>query len=348
MFHRFLMRAGLGVGLVFAVVTATFVLINLAPGDPVRFWVAPGAGEAELAVARQALGLDRPLLVRYGAWLINFARGEWGISLAQQRSVARIIVDALPHTIVLSGASLILTYLGGILIGAFQAARRRSAWDTTVTVTSLIVYGMPAYWLAIMLVLTFTYASARYGWPGWLQFPALGVASLDADFLSPWGRAVDRVRHLALPMMTLAAIGVAGTSRFIRGAVLEVRGLEYVRAARARGLTHPAIERRYVLRNALLPVITLLGLSLPALFSGTVFVEVIFAWPGMGREIWSAVASRDYPVVMATTAIFAALVVTGNLLADVLYAIADPRLRREELRCNAVSMDRPHRPVRAT
>jgi peptide/nickel transport system permease protein len=330
MFRRVLTRATFGVALVFAVVTATFILINLAPGDPVRLWVAPGAGDAELAVARRALGLDRALPIRYAAWLANFARGDWGVSLAQQRPVARIILDALPHTILLSGASLVLTYLGGTLVGAFQAARRRTTWDTTVTVTSLIVYGMPAYWLAVMLVLTFTYAAARYGWPGWLQFPALGVASLDADFLSPWGRAVDRLRHLALPMVTLAAIGVAGTARFVRGAVLEVRGLEYVRAARARGLAHAVIEGRYILRNALLPIITLLGLSLPALFSGTVFVEFIFSWPGMGREIVSAVASRDYPVVMATTAIFATLVVTGNLLADLLYAVADPRLRREE------------------
>lgn len=320
-------RLALGAVLVFAVVTATFLLINLAPGDPARLWVGPGAGAEELGAARRALGLDRALAARYGAWLIAFLRGDWGVSLVQQRPVRHIIADALPHTVLLSGTSLLLTYVGGVIVGAFQAARRRSRWDTAVTVGSLVIYGMPAYWLAVMLVLTFSYASVRFGWPEWLRFPALGVAALDADFLSPWGRVIDRLRHLTLPLATLTAIGIAGTSRFVRGAVLDVRNQPHVRAATARGLPRPAVAWRYVLRNALLPIITLLGLSLPALFSGTVFVEVIFAWPGMGREIVNGVGARDYPVVMATTAIFAALVVLGNLLADLLYAAADPRLR---------------------
>ena len=205
----------------------------------------------------------------------------------------------------LSGASLLVTYLGGILIGIVQAKRRGSAVDTGLTVSTLFVYGMPAYWLAIMLVLVFAYASARHGWPAWLRFPALGVASLDADFLTPAERAVDRLRHLALPLVTLGLIGVAGTARYVRGAVLDARSLPFVQTARARGLSPMAVELRHVLRNALLPVITLLGLSLPALFSGTVFVEVIFAWPGMGRVMVDAVSGRDYPVVMAITAIFA-------------------------------------------
>ncbi len=321
-------RLALGTGIVFVVVTLTFLLITLAPGDPARLWVGPGAGEAELAAARHALGLDRPLLGRYVAWLAAFVRADWGLSLAQGRPVIRVIADALPHTLLLSGTSLVVTYLAGLLIGALQAVKRRSALDTGITIGSLLVYGMPAYWLAIMLVLVFSYGAARYQWPSWLQFPALGVAALDADFLSPWGRLADRVRHLALPLATLGLIGAAGMARFVRGAILDVRDNDYVRTARAKGLPPAAIEVRHVLRNALLPVVTLLGLSLPALFSGTVFVEVIFAWPGMGRVMVDAVGARDYPVVMATTAIFASLVVLGNLLADLLYAAVDPRLRR--------------------
>lgn len=321
-------RLALGAGIVLVVVTVTFLLITSAPGDPARLWVPPGAGQEELEAARRALGLDRPLALRYGAWLLNFVRGDWGVSLAQQRPVTEVIKGALPHTLVLSGASLILTYLVGVLIGLLQAAKRRSPLDTGLTVASLFVYGMPAYWLAIMLVLVFTYTASRMGWPAWLQFPALGVQALDAEFLGPWDRAVDRLRHLILPVLTLGAIGAAGAARFVRGAVLDVRGLEFVRTASAKGLTWPLIEFRHVLRNALLPVITLLGLSLPALFSGTVFVEVIFAWPGMGRVIVEAVGARDYPVVMATTAIFAVLVVLGNMLADLLYVMADPRLRK--------------------
>jgi peptide/nickel transport system permease protein len=319
-----------GAGVILLVVTFTFTLISVAPGDPARSWVGPGASEAEIEAARQALGLDDPLPVRYGSWLARFVRGDWGMSLTWQRPVAAVIRDALPHTVLLTGCSLLVTYLVGVLVGAWQAARRRSALDTGVTVVSLLLYGMPSYWLALVLVLIFGYGAARAGWPDWLQFPAMGIAGLDAEFLDPWGRVVDRVRHLTLPLATLSIIGIAGAARFARGAALDVRGSPFVRAARARGLPQLRVELRHVLRNALLPVVTLLGLSLPALFSGTVFVEVIFAWPGMGRVMVDAVGARDYPLVLATTAIFAALVVLGNLLADLLYVAVDPRLRQRK------------------
>ena len=328
MLRRLGTRLATGVGIVLLVTTFTFLLISLAPGDPARLWVGPGAGQMELDAARQMLGLDRPLVVRYATWLVNFVRGEWGMSLAYQQPVARVIAAALPHTLLLSGASLLLTYIIGIAVGAVQAVKRRTAVDTSLTVASLLVYGMPAYWLAIMLVLVFCYGAARFDWPAWLQFPALGVAGLDADFLTPWGRFVDRLRHLALPLLTLTMIGAAGMARYVRGSVIDARGGAFVRTARAKGLAPGTVEVRHVLRNALLPIVTLLGLSLPALFSGAVFVEVIFAWPGVGRVMVGAVGARDYPVVMATTVIFALLVVAGNLIADALYAVVDPRLRR--------------------
>ena len=327
MIRQIARRSVAGVGIVLFVVTLTFLLINLAPGDPTRLWVGPSAGEAELEAARQALGLDRPLTIQYLNWLKNFVTGNWGMSLTQQRPVTMLLWGALPYTLLLSISSLILTYLIGVLIGVIQAIRRNSAIDTGLTVASLVVFGMPAYWLAIMLVLVFSYASARFGWPDWMRLPAMGVSSLDADFLSPWDQLLDRIRHLILPLVTLGAIGAAGTARFVRASVLEVRNQAYVRAALAKGLPRLLIEVKHILRNALLPVITLLGMSLPALFSGTVFVEVIFAWPGMGRVLVEAVGGRDYPVVLAGTAIFAMLVVVGNLLADIMYGIADPRIR---------------------
>ncbi len=328
MLRRALVRLFTGVGLVFAVVTVTFLLLNLAPGDPAQLWVGPGAGTADLEAARRALGLDRPLAVRYVAWLGNIARGDWGTSLAQQRPVTRVLADAVPYTLLLSGASLLLTYLGGIIVGLVQAVKRARPLDTALTVVTLLVYGMPSYWLALILVLVFAYGAARFDWPAWLQFPAMGAAGLDADFLAPAQRLRDRLEHLVLPLTTLSLLGIAGTARYVRGAAIDVRQQDYVRTAVAKGLPAATVARRHVLRSALLPVVTLLGLSLPALFSGTVFVEVIFAWPGMGRELVGAVTARDYPVVMAATAVFGALVVLGNLLADLLYAAADPRLRR--------------------
>jgi peptide/nickel transport system permease protein len=317
-----------GLGIVLAVVTLTFALITLAPGDPARLWIAPGAGAAELAAQRHALGLDQPAPVRYARWLARFVAGDWGVSLAQQRPVTAVIAAALPYTIELAGLSLLLTYVGGVLLGALQGFTRRPRLDSALTTLSLVVYGVPAYWLATMLVLVFVYAAARFAWPGWLQLPALGVAALDADFLSPAARFADRARHLVLPLLTLGLVGVAGTAPYVRAAVRDQRAKAFVRAAMARGATRLSVRLRHVLRNALPPVITMLGLSLPALFSGAVFVESVFAWPGMGRIMVDAVIARDYPVVLATTAVFAALVVAGNLCADLLHAWADPTLRR--------------------
>jgi len=320
-------RLVLGAGVVFGIVTLTFLLLHLAPGDPARLWVGPGAGAEELATARAVLGLDRPLAMQYVTWLAAFLTLDWGTSLADQQAVVAIIGGALPLTILLTGLSLGVTYAAGVVLGAFQALTRRRGADTGITVATLVFYGMPAYWLAIMLVLVFSYTAARSGWPAWLQFPAMGAASLDADLYSDWGRLVDRLRHLILPLTTLSLIGVAGLARYARGSVRDVMHMSFVHAARAKGLPRRLVARRHILRNALLPIVTLLGLSLPALVSGTVFVETIFAWPGMGRVMVNAVTARDYPVVMGTTVVFAVLVVLGNLLADLMTAAVDPRQR---------------------
>ena len=307
------------------VLTATFAALHLAPGDPVRLYLGPSADEAVVAATRRAEGLDRPLAVQYGLWLVHFATGDWGTSIAEQRPVSRVLSDAVGPTLALVGASLLLTYLGGILIGAFQASRRRSALDTALTTATAVVYALPSYVVALALVLLFAYAAALWGAPSWLRFPAFGAASVDAAFLPPAARLADALRHLVLPVATLALVGAAGTARFVRGAVVEALRQPFVRAARAKGLGEARVLLRHALRNALVPVVTLLGLQLPALFSGVVFVETIFGWPGMGRVTVQAVLARDYPVVMASTAVFAVLVVLGNLLADLCAAWADPR-----------------------
>jgi peptide/nickel transport system permease protein len=313
-----LRRAFSGVAVVLGVLTLMFFLLRLAPGDPARLLVGPAATEAQVEAQRHALGLDRPLAEQYAAWLIRFVQGDWGRSLATGRPVRSMLGEAWPATVRLVGLSLILSYLLGIAIGALQAMRG-GAIDTALSIVSVTLFALPGYWLGLMLVMVFTYRAR--------MLPAFGAAGLDADFLTGWERMADRLRHLALPLATLTLIGAGGTARYVRGAMLDVAGAPFVAIARAKGITDTRVALHHVLRNALIPVLTLLGLSLPALFSGAVFIEAIFAWPGVGRVLVQAVQARDYPVVMAATAVSAVLVVLGNLLAELLTAWADPRLR---------------------
>ena len=298
-----------------------FFLIRLAPGDPALLLVGPTATQQQLTAQRKALGLDRPLLEQYAAWVSQFTRGNWGTSIASGRPVRRMIGEAWPATVKLVALSLALSYLLGIAVGVIQASRGGPT-DTTLSVVTVTLFALPGYWLGLMLVMVFTY---------WLRvLPAFGAAGFDADFLSAGARFIDQLRHLALPLVTLTLIGIGGTARYVRGAMLDVKGATYVTIAQAKGLSPMRVIINHVLRNALIPVLTLLGLSLPALFSGAVFIEAIFAWPGVGRIMVEAVGARDYPVIMAATAVSAVLVVLGNLLAEMLTAWADPRLREPQ------------------
>lgn len=305
--------------MVIGVITLTFVLLRLAPGDPAERLLGPTATAAQLAAVRHSLELDRPLPVQYGHWLAAAPRGDFGTSIATGQPVARMLARAWPATVRLVGISLILSYLLGVVLGAIQAHHGGTRTDTALSVASVTLLAMPGYWLGLMLVMLFTYELR------WL--PAFGAAGLDADFLSPGAQLADALRHLALPLATLTLIGVGGAARFVRGAMLDVAGQPFVLVARAKGIGTRQVTRRHVLRNALVPVVTLLGLSLPALFSGAVFVEAIFAWPGVGLVLVQAVQARDYPVVMAATTVSAVLVVAGNLLAELLVAWVDPRAR---------------------
>ena len=303
---RLLLRRALtGAAVVFGVLTLMFFLLRLAPGDPARLLVGPTATEAQVEAAQ------------YAAWLGRFVRGDWGTSIATGRPVRRMLGEAWPATVRLVGLSLVLSYLLGIAVGVVQAIRN-GRLDTALSVITVTLFALPGYWLGLMLVMLFTYRAR--------MLPAFGAAGFDADFLTGGARLADRLRHLALPLATLTLIGIGGTARYVRGAMLDVAGAQFVTIARAKGLSSARVAVHHVLRNALIPVLTLLGLSLPALFSGAVFIEAIFAWPGVGRVLVEAVQARDYPVVMAATAVSAVLVVLGNLLAELLVAWADPRV----------------------
>ncbi len=320
MLSRSVWRLLSGLAVVLGVVLLTFLLLHLAPGDPAVHLAGPSATAAELEALRGRLGLDRPLPVQFGHWLGRTIRGDWGISLATGRPVGAMLREAWPWTALLVSLSLGLSYLLGVAVALAQVSARRRSTDTTLSVVSVALFAMPGYWLAVMLVWVFAYQLRL--------LPAFGAAGLDADFLSPAGRILDGVRHLILPLATLALIGLGGAARFARGALFDVRNSPFILAARARGLPTTRVLLRHLLRNAFGPIVTLLGLSLPALFSGAVFVEGIFAWPGVGRVLIEGVQGRDYPVVMAAVTVSAILVVIGNLLADVLREYTDPRVRR--------------------
>ncbi|MBI4544141.1 MAG: ABC transporter permease [Gemmatimonadetes bacterium] len=311
--------------LLWGIATIIFFVLTLAPGDPTALFFNPNVPVEILDQLRRNFGLDQPLHVRYAKWLAAFMSGDFGYSLAQGRPVSRILLETLPNTLVLTGATLLIVFVLGVAIGTYQGVRQHSWGDRGLSVVSLFFYSMPSFWLGLMLMLVLALKAHQWGWP--MALPATGMTSVDYEFLGPLARLQDRVAHLVLPVSTLTLVLAAGIARYTRGQMLEVIRQDYIRTARAKGLPERSVVLKHALRNSLIPVITLLGLYLPLLFSGAVFVETIFSWPGMGRVIVDAIFQRDYPLVMATSFLFAVMVVLGNLLADVLYAVADPRIR---------------------
>lgn len=312
--------------LLLGIVTLTFLLLHLAPGDPTTAYFNPNIPPNVIEQMRRNLGLDRPLPVQYLDWLRSFFTGHFGYSFSQHRPVAAVIGDALPNTLILSGISLVLIFVVGCAAGVVQAVRQYSATDQVLTLLALAIYSVPGFWLGIMLILLVSSPALS----SWLHLPISGMVSIDHESLGWWGRVADRARHLVLPVIALGLASAAGVARYMRGSMLEVVGQDYIRTARAKGLPERRVILGHALRNALLPIVSLLGLYLPLLFGGTVVIEVVFSWPGMGRLLYNAILARDYPVVMAATFLFGALVVLGNLLADLLYAAVDPRVRYED------------------
>lgn len=322
----YILRRLLGaIPLLLGIATLIFFVLALAPGDPTAAYLNPNIPADVLEQLRRNFGLDQPIYVRYLKWLGSFLTGNFGYSFAQSRPVADILLEALPNTLILCGVALVLMFIAGILLGIVQAVRQYSVLDGFLSVSSLFFYSMPSFWLALMMMLIFSLKAHQWGWP--IALPPTGITSVDYEFLGFAGKLRDRIAHLILPAMTLTLSLAAGVARYTRGQMLEVIRQDYIRTARAKGLPERTVIMKHALRNSMIPIVTLLGLYLPFLFSGTVFVEVIFAWPGMGRVIMDAIFMRDYPLVMAATFLFAVMVVIGNLIADVLYAVVDPRIR---------------------
>jgi len=303
------------------VATITFALIHLAPGDPFSAVMDnPNVNERVRATLRAQYGLDRPLPEQFVRYIGQVARGDLGWSFSHDRPVAEVLATTLPNTLLLMAIALTGSFALGILIALVQVARRGSTTDHALSAVSLFFFSMPDFWLAILALLAFTY---------WLPlFPVGGtVDPVTHDYMGLGARIVDRLRHLALPAITLTVLASPGVARYQRAALLDVLPADYIRTARLKGLTEREILRRHALRNALLPIISLLGLSLPALLTGAFFIEKIFAWPGMGLAVVNAIATRDYPLVVGGVILGSIMVTAGSLLADLLYAWADPRLR---------------------
>jgi peptide/nickel transport system permease protein len=320
----FVRRLASAVLLFWLVVTLTFALVRLAPGDPAAFLVAPGASEADAARLRAELGLDRSMLVQYARWLSATLRGDLGTSFASGSPVWRILADAAPISIALGAASLALTFLIGVPIGMLQAARRGRATDRVLTVLTTTVYAAPTFWLALALVALFTYGAATMGLPPDWRLPAFGIRTPGVT-LGGWAGLMDVLRHSILPVTILAAVGAAGIARYTRSSVADVLGLDFVRTARAKGLGTRGVFGRHVLSNILPPLVVLFALSLPGLLAGSIFVESVFAWPGLGRATLTAIQARDYPVVMGATVFYSAAVIAANLAAELALPWLDPR-----------------------
>jgi peptide/nickel transport system permease protein len=313
--------------LLVGILTLTFVLMHLAPGDPTATYLTDNVSPEVVEQTRARLGLDQPVPVQYVKWIKAFATGDFGRSyVGGELEVRDVIGAALPNTLLLGLVSLALIFLFGGLIGVIQAVRQYSISDTTLTIGSLALYSMPGFWLGLMLQI----AVSSGWWPDVLALPVSGMSDARTySSTTPLQQALDVARHLVLPTVALGLASAAGIARYMRGEMLEVIHQDYVRTARAKGLGEGRVIFRHALRNALIPIVSLLGLYLPVLIGGSVVIEKVFAWPGMGMLLYNSVYARDYPVVMAVTFLFGALVVVGNLVSDLLYAAVDPRIRYE-------------------
>lgn len=310
------------VPLIFGITLITFIVIHLAPGGPVEVQT-----EMQLKASAQAkenlkklYGLDKPLHIQYFDWLKRFVILDFGKSFVDGRDVFKKIVERIPVTLTINILSLILIMVIAIPVGVLSASKRYSLFDKLSTVIVFLGFSTPTFWLALLLMILF---GVNLG-----ILPISGIQSIDVSEMGPVDRVFDWIKHLILPVGLSAFGGIAGLSRYSRSSMLEVIRQDYIRTARAKGLRESDVIFRHALRNALMPIVTILGLSVPGLIGGGVIFETIFAIPGMGQLFYSSAMARDYPTIMGILVIGAILTLLGNLLADISYALADPRIRK--------------------
>ncbi len=292
----------------------SFAIIHLAPGGPAEIYLGTAATPQAVAQINHSLGLDQPIYIQYLKWLFAIIRGNFGTSFANGVPVIQDIAQALPVTLYLVGSAFILGWLLGIAVGVIEALKPFSTLDYLLTAVSFVLISIPGFYLGLLFILFFTV------YLGWL--PSLGMVTQGVPF-----SFLDLARHMVMPVVTLTALEFGFRARFVRASMLQALNEDFIRTARAKGLSGGIVVYKHALRNALLPLVTLFGLALPGLFGGAVLIENIFSLPGLGRLAVSSVLARDYPTVMAINTIAATLVVLGNLVADLMYGWVDPRIR---------------------
>lgn len=303
------------------VLSFTFFCLHLAPGDPTLLTEDPRLGPEDREALRRVYGLDKPLVEQYLTWMGSvLLRGDWGVSYVHSRPVRAIVAERIPATLLLAGLALALQFGLGMLLGVAAARRVDKPTDHLIRALSLLFYSLPVFWVGLMALLLLSHH--------WSLFPAGHMRSVGAAEFTPIGRLGDLLHHLALPVLVLGLGGAGVVTRFTRNSLLEVLEEDYIRTARSIGLSESRVIWIHALKNAATPLIQLLGLSLPFLLSGSLVVEVVFSWPGLGRLTFDSIQARDYPVILATTALAGSLVIAGNLIADLLQAVIDPRVRK--------------------
>ena len=310
------------VPLLLGITVICFFVMHLAPGKPtdLQTQMNPKASAEMKERLMKLYELDKPVHLQYWSWLKKLVRGDLGTSFSSDhRPVADKILERLPITITINVLSLLIIIALAVPIGVLSAVHQDSLFDKVTAVIVFIGFAVPTFWLALLLMIFF---GIHLGW-----LPISGLRSLNYEYLSAWGQLTDLARHLILPVFISAFGGLAGLSRYMRANMLEVIRQDYILTARAKGLSERQVIYRHALRNALLPAITILGLSIPGLIGGSVIFETIFAIPGMGQLFYMSVMARDYPTVMGILLIGAILTLVGNLIADISYAVADPRIR---------------------
>ena len=321
MIRLLIKRLILSIPILIVVTFISFAIMKLAPGDPVSMYLDPTVSKQDVQHIRDSMGLDKTIPVQYFLWLKAICKGDFGYSFVSKQPVLEAIFDRLPATLLLSVSSLLLILCITFPLGILSAYKKHSFFDDAVTVLSFFGLSIPAFWLGLMLILLF---SLNLDW-----LPSSGY--LDPLLLDEplYIRVGNIAIHMILPLMTILIGSVAGLIRYNRFGIIKILNQDYITAARARGISERKILFKHALKNAMLPIITLLGLELPALISGSYIIEYIFAWPGMGQLGVASVFARDYPILMATVLFSSFLIVLGNTLADIAYYYADPRISKK-------------------